>query len=401
MLAPTTEDAALSLDILGAAGLACTICFDAEGLAHEMEQGAAAILLTEGIVAGGNPDSLIRTIRRQPEWSDIPVLLLAGGGADSPAAKWLMESLGNVTMLERPVRIITLVSAVRSAIKARRRQYQVREQLLMIRRAQEDLQLEARRKDEFLATLAHELRNPLAPITNSLGLLHHERSSAEQRQYAIELIRRQVSHMVRLVDDLLDLSRITRGSVELRLEPVDIPAVVNAAVDAARPLIDANHHRLAVILPPERLVIVADAVRLTQILTNLLNNAAKYTAPGGSIELRCSLTPDDADGCLEVTVTDSGVGIPPEMLHRVFDMFAQVDHTRMLAQGGLGIGLTLVRRLVELHGGSVEARSEGPDRGSQFVVRLPVHRPPDAVPRPGPAAEPAASDRQAVGAYGA
>jgi signal transduction histidine kinase len=373
VLAPTAEDAALSINIIGGAGLRCITCRDVDELARELERGAGAILLTEGILTLGDPDRIIRIIRTQPEWSDIPVLLLAGGGTEAPAATWLMESLGNVTVLDRPVRIITLISAIRSATKARQRQYQVRDQVQTIERAREALEQEAQRKDEFLATLAHELRNPLAPISNSLRLMQHHAATPDQVQYAIEMMTRQVTHMVRLVDDLMDLSRITRGVVELRLESVDVTTAMRAAIDASRPNLESKQHELILDMATDGLSIEADAVRLTQIVTNLLNNAAKYTEPGGVITLRsCVVRDANHAEWLEIRVSDTGIGIPPEMLRRVFDMFTQVDHSQQLAHGGLGIGLTLVNSLIALHGGSVEARSEGVGKGSEFVVRLPA-----------------------------
>jgi CheY-like chemotaxis protein len=193
------------------------------------------------------------------------------------------------------------------------------------------------------------------------------------------MMERQVNHMVRLVDDLLEVSRITRGKIELRLEQVDLAAVVRAAVETSRPLVDAGGHELRIVLPGDPVMLRADPVRLAQVIGNLLNNAAKYTPRGGHIRLemrRC-------DGEVELEVCDDGVGIPRDMLAQVFDLFTQVDHTRASAQGGLGIGLTLVRRIVELHGGRVEATSPGQGHGSTFRVRLPVSDGPGAVSAPG------------------
>jgi signal transduction histidine kinase len=227
-----------------------------------------------------------------------------------------------------------------------------------------------RRKDEFLATLAHELRNPLAPMRNALHALRLARSGESTTSTARlhAMMERQVNHMVRLVDDLLEVSRITRGTIELRLEPVDLAAAVRAAVETSRPLIDAGGHDLGVELPPDPVMLRGDPVRLAQVVGNLLNNAAKYTPRGGHIRLVARRAGDE----VELEVRDDGVGIPNDMLDHVFELFAQVDHTRAAAQGGLGIGLTLVQRIVELHGGRVEASSAGPGRGSTFRVRLPI-----------------------------
>ncbi len=235
-------------------------------------------------------------------------------------------------------------------------------------RLYEELRESDRRKDEFLATLAHELRNPLAPIRNSIHIMRlaeHDRAMIEGSRAMIE---RQVQQMVRLVDDLLDLSRISRGKIELRRERVELATILTSAVETSRPLIDQSGHDLEITMPQEPIPVMADPTRMAQVFSNLLNNAAKYTERGG----RIWLSAQHDDGCVIVRVRDSGVGIPTEMLPRIFEMFTQVDRSLERAQGGLGIGLTLVKRLVEMHGGSTEAHSEGPNRGSEFVVRLPV-----------------------------
>jgi PAS domain S-box-containing protein len=225
-----------------------------------------------------------------------------------------------------------------------------------------------RRKDEFLAILAHELRNPLAPIRNAVHILRAKGPPMPELLWATDVIDRQVHQMSRLVDDLLDVSRIAGGKIQLRKERIELRAVVNSAVEASRPLIDKWKHELTVTMPPEPIHLDADLTRLSQVLLNLLNNAAKYTDRGG----RISLTVEKPGDQVLVRVKDNGIGIPADMLPRVFGMFTQVDRSLERAEGGLGIGLTLVQRLVELHGGSVKASSEGPGKGSEFVVRLPV-----------------------------
>jgi PAS domain S-box-containing protein len=225
-----------------------------------------------------------------------------------------------------------------------------------------------RRKDEFLATLAHELRNPLAPIRNAMRILRLAEGNPEATEQARGVMERQVHQMVRLIDDLLDVSRITRGMVEIRKARIDLQDVINNAVETSRPLLEEFGHSLAVTGPPEPIVLEADQTRLAQVFSNLLNNAAKFTTRGGRIWLTAAREGAQAVVC----VRDSGVGIAAEMLPRVFDLFTQADRSLEKSQGGLGIGLTLVRRLVELHGGTVEARSEGLGRGSEFIVRLPI-----------------------------
>ncbi len=231
-----------------------------------------------------------------------------------------------------------------------------------------EIQEEDRRKNEFLAMLAHELRNPLAPIRNAAQVLQTPGAGPQQQQWAKGIIERQVQQLTRLVDDLLDVSRITRGKIRLQMEPAEVATVVGRAVEISRPLIDQRKHTLHVQVPPEPVQAVLDPVRVAQILANLLNNAAKYTEEGGTIWLKAERAGDE----LVFRVRDTGIGIQPELLPHVFDMFIQADHSLDRSQGGLGIGLTLVRRLVELHGGSVQALSPGPNQGSEFVVRLPV-----------------------------
>ena len=225
-----------------------------------------------------------------------------------------------------------------------------------------------RRKDEFLAMLAHELRNPLAPVRNAVQILRARGAGASEAQWAHDVIDRQVQQMSRLVDDLLDVSRIARGKIDLRRETVTLGAAVANAVEACRPAMERARHELTVSVPAEPIYVEADIARLSQVFSNLLTNAAKYTDPGGRIRVEASR---DATHAI-VHVSDNGIGIPPHMLHRVFDMFVQVERAGDHSQGGLGIGLTLVKRLVELHGGEVEARSPGTGQGSEFVVRLPL-----------------------------
>ena len=230
------------------------------------------------------------------------------------------------------------------------------------------LREEDRRKDEFLATLSHELRNPLAPICNMLEVLKQGSDHSALTQKAIAVMDRQLRQMTRLIDDLLDVSRIRQGRFVLHLRQIELAAVVSQAVETCRPLAESMNHQLAIRLPTHPVYLNGDLARLAQVFGNLLNNACKYTPPGGSI----SLAAEQQQDTVVVSVRDNGRGIPTEMLSRVFQMFTQAHDSRDEAQAGLGIGLTLVRRFVELHGGAVEARSEGPNRGSEFVVVLPI-----------------------------
>jgi PAS domain S-box-containing protein len=236
------------------------------------------------------------------------------------------------------------------------------------RRAEEALRDADRRKDEFLATLAHELRNPLAPVCNSVEILRANAPDSPKLRWALDVIDRQLQQLTRLIDDLLDISRISRDRLELRLENVELAAIVEAAVETSRPLVDAGGHDLQVTLPDQPIFLRADATRLAQVISNLLNNACKYTESGGQIVLAAQRLGSD----VQIEVKDNGIGIPPDRLPNIFDMFSQVQDSLSRSQGGLGIGLSLVKRLVEMHGGHVEARSDGLGQGSEFRIRMPI-----------------------------
>jgi PAS domain S-box-containing protein len=264
---------------------------------------------------------------------------------------------------------ILFLAATGADITDRKRAEAERERLEEdLRKLANDLSEADRRKDEFLATLAHELRNPLAPLRNMLEILKRAGSDPTRIPQALETMERQLGHLVRLVDDLLDLNRITHNRIELRKEPVEIGALVAQVVQATRPLAEASGHELRVSGPAEPIRMEADPVRLSQIFGNLLNNSCKYTRPGGKIDVTVERQGTDA----VVKVRDNGIGIPADKIDSIFDMFNQVDQSFADAQGGLGIGLALVKQLVEMHGGSVHASSGGTGRGSEFVVRLPI-----------------------------
>ena len=257
-----------------------------------------------------------------------------------------------------------------------------------LKQAESALKQADRHKDEFLATLAHELRNPLAPIRNAAQVLHLKSPGISEVEWASDVISRQIQHMTRLVDDLLDVSRISRNKLDLRKERVELSRVVQIAIETSRPLLEEGGHELTVTLPATPILLDVDQTRLAQVFSNLLNNAAKYTEAGGRVELTASQQGNE----VVVSVKDNGVGIPSEMLPRIFEMFAQVNRHLDRSQGGLGIGLTLAQRLVEMHGGSIEAQSSGSGKGSEFCIRLPVvssseptDQPTDDAPRITPA----------------
>ena len=250
------------------------------------------------------------------------------------------------------------------------------DELSCLRQKVRELEEGQRHITEFLAVLAHELRNPLAPIRNAVSLMQMDGLSDSMKDWYRTVIDRQVTHMTRLVDDLLDASRITSGKIILERKPVPVALVVETAADSSRPSIDARKHTLDIDLPAEPLQVDGDPVRLSQVVLNLLNNAAKYTPEEGKIRLAV----EKIGGQVLIRVMDTGIGIPADLLPRVFDLFTQGDRSLDRSEGGLGIGLTLVRRLVEMHGGSVEAYSEGPGLGSEFLVRLPLLTVPQELP---------------------
>ncbi|MGO4550422.1 ATP-binding protein [Lysobacter sp. 2RAF19] len=344
-------------------------CGDADALQDALRDPAGAVFIAEEWLAHGANAILADVLARQPSWSDLPVVVVARTNSDSAHLARLLESLGNASLLERPARVAALTSAARTALRARQRQYQIRAQLEDLEKARTELDAAAKRKDEFLAMLGHELRNPLAPIRNAIEVLLPGAERPRDRSM-LSMMRRQVDHMVRLVEDLVDVARLTQGTIELRLQPTSIPEVLHSAIALSRPLVESGGHALDLDVPEEAFVAMADATRLTQVFSNLVNNAAKYSAPNGAI--RISLRREGRDAV--VRVADRGIGIERGMLPRIFEMFTQGRHLPQHSRGGLGIGLTLVRSLVRMHDGDIEVHSDGPGHGSEFTVRLPLSR---------------------------
>jgi signal transduction histidine kinase/ActR/RegA family two-component response regulator len=377
ILAPMGKDAVLIRRELESAAIDCHVCRDRAELSAEASNGVGALLLSEEALVPAWND-LAAWLDGQETWSDLPILLLTHAGSSSLVVADALARLGNLSLLERPVRVAALLSTVRSALRARERQYAIREHL----REREGANL---RKDQFLATLAHELRNPLAPIASCIALLR-ARSSDPLIEPICEILERQSRQMIRLVDDLMDVSRITRGKIALRLETIDLADVVRTAIETSGPLIEAAEHQLEVTLPSRPVCVTGDVVRLSQVVSNLLANAAKYTDAGGRIAV--TLRSEGSDAVIEVA--DNGIGIPASALATVFDLFAQVNAYDERARGGLGIGLTLARTMVQMHEGSITARSAGPGQGSTFEVRLPL-LPQAGMAQPAPAAESRAS----------
>lgn len=504
VLAPMSNDASLTVQFLSKAGLRAAICSDIQELCATAASGCGALLIAEEVLEGEALDLLVALLERQPSWSDLPIVIITGPGEAELRRQRLAAfgPVGNVSIIEKPVRPGTLVSTFGFALRSRRRQYQVRSlleerdemmakeqqqarifdttlssiadfaytfdregrfiyvnkalldlwgmqladavgktffelpyppemaaklhgQIRQVletreslrdetsytnpagltgyyeyifspvfgsdgavevvagstrdiserRRTEEALRDAGRRKDEFLAMLSHELRNPLASVGNAVAVLKIA-SEPEESEWAVGVIERQTHNLARLIDDLLDVSRITTGKIRLRRAVCDVATILDRACESARPLMTDRKHEFVCTYQPGTLWIEGDAMRVEQIVMNLLTNAAKYTPPMGRIELSAVRQ----NGNILIAVRDNGMGIAPRRLPEMFELFAQGERSIARSEGGLGIGLTIVRRLAEMHGGRVDAHSEGANRGSTFTVRLPAVAAPVAAP---------------------
>lgn len=377
----TSRDAELAAEVLGGHGIETACCRTDAELVARLEEGGGAVLLAEEMLGAGDGVLLLREmLRRQPRWSDLPVLLLTHNGANSDAVLEAVSNLGNVTLMERPMRVAALVSTVRAALRARARQYQIEEHLAELERAHAAEADNARRKDQFLAMLAHELRNPLAPIGNALKVLELDDSDSTRRRRLRDMMERQLEHLVRLVDDLLEASRLSQGKIKLERGHHDLREILRESVEQAQ--LDHDHRRVRIVarLPDAALPVRVDPVRIGQVFSNLLNNARKYSSGTGIVEV--SAAPVD-DGEVLVRFKDDGIGMPRELVPHVFDLFTQGKREEHRLHDGLGIGLALVRGLVEMHGGRVSAHSDGPGSGSEFCVWLPLDMSPAIAARTG------------------
>jgi len=367
VLAPTGRDAPTAASILCEVGIGAETCSHIDDLCAKLEEGAGAVLVAEEALFSGATRQLLEVLGRQPPWSDLPLIVFTSGGETTVASLKVLTMLGNtnVTLVERPVRRITLVKAVEMALRARRRQYQVREHLVAREQARIDAEAANAAKDTFLAMLGHELRNPLSAVRTAIETASRDDS---RRAHALEIACRQADQLHRLIDDLLDVARITHGHISLRTERVDLTEIIERAVESARTLTESGWRRFNVTMDTELIRVEADPARLEQVFVNLLSNAAKYTEPDGRIDLVVAHHGDQ----VTVRIRDTGIGIAPEVLPRIWDLFTQAERALDRAPGGLGIGLTVARRIVELHGGHIEAFSEGPGKGAEFVVTLPA-----------------------------
>lgn len=376
--APAGQDAALAGTVLAGSAIASHACRSPGELAEQLALGAGGVLTVDEALHAGVYSVLDAYARQQPDWSDLPIILLTHAGLDSLPVRQAIAALGNLTLLERPVHILTLITSAHAMLRARRRQYQVRET--------------QRRKDEFIASLGHELRNPLAPIKSSVALLKHLFPASEQVGKVSDVIERQVTHLTRLVDDLLDVARITSGKVLLQRKQFELQQVLEHVIELCQPAASSRHIRITRDMPPHPITLHADYARVVQIFTNIVSNAVKFTPDDGLIHITARL----AQGQLQVMVEDNGIGIDPDAIARIFSMFEQGRTVEGQITSGLGIGLSLARQFAEMHGGSIEAYSDGPGRGSRFIVTLPAgasaprppRRPPPEATRPPARASP-------------
>ena len=369
ILAPLGRDAAITADLLRRAEIEAEVVDTAAELARRLREPAAAAILTWESLDATAMSALSAVVNAQPPWSDLPFLVFAPvdtAVAAEAQALGELASLGNVSLLERPIRVVTLISAVETALRARRRQYAMRDLLLRVEDG-------IRQRDQFLAMLGHELRNPLGAVLTAAEVI--DLATQDEATHTADVIgrqaaaiRRQGGILTRLVDDLLDVARVTSGKVPIRKRPLDLAEIVRRAVEAAGGRAAQKGLDLRVVVDGAKAWVSGDATRLDQVVSNLLTNAIKYTPSGGRVDV---MLRTEGGGAVLV-VRDTGVGIEPELLPEIFDLFKQADRTLVRAEGGLGIGLTLVRTLVELHGGTVTAHSEGLGRGSEFTVRLPL-----------------------------
>ena len=359
---PTGRDARLIADALDHEGLEAEICANAACLLEYMTTAVGVVLIAEEALTGEILGYLIERLEEQPVWSDLPVIVFSSKSGRPEA---LLRDLGskiNATVVERPMRIAMLISAVRGALRARQRQYQTRDLLQQLEQAD-------KQKDLFLATLSHELRTPLNSIIGWIQILRSRTLDPTAVDRAIEVIERNAKGQAEMISDILFVSRIITGKLEIKHEPIDVAGIINSALEMIKPSADAKSISLTVENNAyEPVPVEGDGERLEQVFLNLLTNAIKFTPDGGRV--RVALRRSGSSVLVEVI--DNGQGIKRQFLPYVFERFRQADSTYTRRIGGLGLGLAIVRHLVELHGGTVTADSQGKGRGSVFTVRLPV-----------------------------
>jgi signal transduction histidine kinase/CheY-like chemotaxis protein len=370
ILAPIGRDAELMCHQLGRAGIDCVPCDDIDALCDALEQGGGALLFTEEALSPQATQRLARALDKQPAWSEVPILILTGL-PDVEAKPRSFRELGrrtNVTLVDRPVRIQSLISTAQSALSARMRQFEVRDLM-------DKLEDRVHERDRFLAILGHELRNPLGAIL--LASQMADDGGRLERDH-VKLIQRQSRNLTRIVNDLLDLSRVVSGKIVIQPQVIDLRVTVQQSVATLSEFARSHAVSVATELPDEPVRVNADPVRAEQIVNNVLTNAIKYTPESGHVVISVR----EEEGQALLCVKDDGVGISPDRIDSIFELFAQAENTIGRAQGGMGVGLALVRNLVELHGGTINVHSDGVGKGCEFMIRLPIA---EAVAAPEPA----------------
>jgi signal transduction histidine kinase/CheY-like chemotaxis protein len=374
ILPPTTADGLAMSKLFQAHEIQCALFRDMAALVAEQRSGAAMIIVSEEALRTDGA-GLPAYIAQQPVWSDLPIIILSRSGRESTSLAHILPLLGNASVLERPVRISTLLSLVRSNLRARERQYQLRdylmerEQLLGSERAArgQSEQL-SRTKDEFLATLSHELRTPLNAMLGWTQVLRRLAGLPAEAAKAAEVIERNARSQAQIIDDLLDMSRIISGKVRLNIQRIDLVSLIEATLETIRPAAEAKRVQLQAMLEPSAGAVQGDPDRLQQVLWNLLTNAVKFTPAEGHITVSLARV----DSHIEVQVADTGEGIDSTFLPHIFDRFRQADASTRRRHGGLGLGLSIVKQIVELHGGAVTGNSAGLGTGTTFRVMLPI-----------------------------
>ncbi len=384
LLAPTGKDARLSQSFLAEAGLACAVCANITAMCAQLEAGAGVLVVTEEALTGEGMRQLQAALAPQPAWSDVPIVVLTSGG-NSNISAFALENLGNVMLLDRPVHIATLVSTIRTALRARLRQYQIREHLRereqatlereRLYAAEQHARAEAeaalRTRDEFLSIAAHELKTPLTTLMGNIDLIQRrarrEGGLSERDTRSIGVATQQARRLKQMIDSLLDLSRLELGQLSIDPKPLDLGQLARRVVDEVQP--GLLQHSITCRTPGTAVMIDGDEVRLEQVIQNLLQNAVRYSPNGGRIEV--VVAADEQAELASLHVRDQGIGIPAEAMAQLFERFYRVPDSTIEHIHGVGIGLYVVKEIVTLHGGAVEVASEA-GIGSTFTVNLPL-----------------------------
>jgi signal transduction histidine kinase/ActR/RegA family two-component response regulator len=388
ILAPNRKDANVTADLLSSTSLSPWICATMADLVERIRGGAGAAVFTDDALSLPGVDDLRVALAEQPAWSELPLIVLVQGGDATPVSQRL-RLLGSVTLLERPVLLRTLLSAVQTGLRARRRQYEVRDQMIERERllaseraAREQAEGAGRIKDEFLATLSHELRTPLNAILGWAQILAMAPGNVEDVRAGVEVIERNARAQTQLIEDLLDMSRIVSGKLTLERQPLDPVELVHEVVSTVLPAATAGEVVVDVRVAPPVPSVSADPHRLQQVVWNLLTNAIKFTPRGGRVTVEVRGCCRGRTPTLQIAVADTGQGIAADFLPHIFERFRQADGSSTRRHGGLGIGLSIVRQLTQLHGGTISVASDGPGRGARFTVSLPAIESPSRAAAP-------------------